>query len=204
MEGVRDYSAWRWLFILEGIATVVLALLSYFIIPDWPEKANFLNAEEKTLLLRRLAEDSGSAQMNNYDRKATKRVFLDPKIYIGYVLPDNPILSTAQRDSLTLISQSFLMFLSVTVTGYSISLFTPTILHGFGWSALRTQLMTIPIYIIAGCLTIIIAVFSDNMHHRYGFAMAGLMVATVGYVIVTTQAATKVTQLRPSLKRQLY
>ncbi|ETN40994.1 uncharacterized protein HMPREF1541_02926 [Cyphellophora europaea CBS 101466] len=161
MDNVRGYSAWRWLFILEGVATVLLALVSYFIIPDWPENAKFLQPGETVLLRRRLLEDSGPAQMDTYDRKATRRVFLDPKLYLG-----------------------FLMFLSVTVTGYSISLFTPTILHGFGWSALRTQVMTIPIYITAGCLTIIVAVFSDHAHHRYGFAIAGLAVSTVGYIIL--------------------
>jgi hypothetical protein len=59
------------------------------------------------------------------------------------------------------------MYLSVAVTGYSISYFTPTILHELGWTALRTQVMTVPVYVCAGRVTIIVAVFSDLLRHRY-------------------------------------
>ena len=36
MQGVRNYGGWRWIFILEGIATVVIAFASYWLVPDWP------------------------------------------------------------------------------------------------------------------------------------------------------------------------
>ena len=39
--------------------------------------------EEKTLLLARLNADTGDAVMDRLDKKAAKRIFSDPKIYLG-------------------------------------------------------------------------------------------------------------------------
>ena len=86
MNGLAGYSGWRWIFIIEGLATVVLAIIAKFIIVDWPESATFLTETERALLIRRLAEDQGAARMNRLDRKSLKRVFSDPKVYLGYFL----------------------------------------------------------------------------------------------------------------------
>lgn len=83
MAGIGGYNGWRWIFIIEGLATVVLAVVSKFIIADWPETAKFLSEEERALLIRRLASDQGEARMNHLDRKAAKRAFSDVKIYLG-------------------------------------------------------------------------------------------------------------------------
>ena len=84
LDGVAGYSAWRWIFILEGIATCVAAGLAFLVLPDWPQDATFLSEEEKYVLLRRLAEDAGEAKMERLDSKSVRRIFSDPKIYLGY------------------------------------------------------------------------------------------------------------------------
>src|ERR1700760_77745 len=42
MDGVAGLAGWRWIFILEGIATVLVALLAFFFVYDFPETASFL------------------------------------------------------------------------------------------------------------------------------------------------------------------
>lgn len=88
MGGLGGYEAWRWIFIIEGLATIVIGAISKFWIVDWPETAKFLTDEERALLVQQLASDAGSAQMNTLDKRAARRVFLDWKIYCGtlYVL----------------------------------------------------------------------------------------------------------------------
>jgi MFS family permease len=83
MDGVAGYSGWRWIFIIEGLVTVAAALVSKFLIVDWPEKSRFLNDEERRLLLARLQEDRGEARMDRLDRSARGRVVRDIKIYLG-------------------------------------------------------------------------------------------------------------------------
>jgi hypothetical protein len=83
MDGVGGYSGWRWIFIIEGLLTVVTGIAAKFLVVDWPETSTFLNDEERALLLRRLSEDRGEAQMNRFDKPAAKRTFSDVKIYLG-------------------------------------------------------------------------------------------------------------------------
>ncbi len=87
MDGVCGYSAWRWIFILEGIATCLAAGVAFVVLPDWPQDATFLSEEERYILLRRLADDAGEAKMERLDSKSVKRIFSDPKLYLGYVKP---------------------------------------------------------------------------------------------------------------------
>lgn len=54
MDGVGGLAGWRWIFILEGIATVIVAVLSFFILHDFPETASFLTEEERALVIFRL------------------------------------------------------------------------------------------------------------------------------------------------------
>ncbi|KAL4742864.1 major facilitator superfamily domain-containing protein [Aspergillus similis] len=166
MDGIGGYKAWRWIFILEGLATVVIAITAKFIIVDWPESATFLDEEERACLLRRLAEDQGEAQMNRFDKKAMKRTFSDPKIYLG------PI-----------------MYFGIVNTGYAVSFFTPTILQQLGWTSIRAQVMSIPIYVVAMVVTLSTAWLSDRLAHRYAFTLAGVLIATIGYVMLLSQSS---------------
>jgi hypothetical protein len=83
MKGVRGYSAWRWIFILEGTGTCVLAAAAFFIIPDWPEDAKFLKLDERTLLIRRLSQDCGETRMDSLDKRLPSEPFQIQKYISG-------------------------------------------------------------------------------------------------------------------------
>lgn len=54
MDGVGGLEGWRWIFILEGIATVIVAVMSFFLLYDFPETASFLTEEERAFVVFRL------------------------------------------------------------------------------------------------------------------------------------------------------
>ncbi|KAL6242109.1 hypothetical protein RBB50_011021 [Rhinocladiella similis] len=161
LDGHAGYSGWRWIFIIEGVATVLIALVGTFIIPDWPDTAKFLNEEERKLLNARLRADTEGVTMNRLDKKAAKRAFSDPKIYFG-----------------------ILIFLGITVTTYSVVFFLPTILKQLGWTSIRAQVMSIPVFIVAAVLTITAAFLSDYIQRRYVVLMTGCTLAIIGYAIL--------------------
>jgi len=84
MNGMRGYSAWRWIFILEGVLTCLVAFLFFFIIPDFPEDAKWLTEEEREYVKARLRVDQGRSAA---DRQITMRdvvnVFKDYKVIVG-------------------------------------------------------------------------------------------------------------------------
>ena len=47
IEGLRGYQGWRWIFILEGIATVLIALTSMIFLPADISSAKFFTDEER-------------------------------------------------------------------------------------------------------------------------------------------------------------
>lgn len=83
MDGIGNYRAWRWVFILgklsaprmehcytrlmvlsEGIITCVVAASMYFLIADFPEDVKWLNTEEKAFVKQRLFEDVGDSRID--------------------------------------------------------------------------------------------------------------------------------------------
>ncbi|TVY13764.1 putative transporter protein, partial [Lachnellula arida] len=58
MKGVGGYNGWRWIFILEGLLTVVVAALSYLFIHNYPSTAPFLTEPERAFIQARLKGDS--------------------------------------------------------------------------------------------------------------------------------------------------
>lgn len=59
MDHVKGLRAWRWLFIIEGAITIVIAFASLFILPNFPRTTTWLTEEEKELAAWRLEEDIG-------------------------------------------------------------------------------------------------------------------------------------------------
>ena len=57
MDGIGGKPAWAWIFILEGLLTVVAGVLSFWIIQDFPDTAKFLTEAERTVVIRRLQSD---------------------------------------------------------------------------------------------------------------------------------------------------
>lgn len=81
-----------------------------------------------------------------------------------------------------------MMYLGVTNTGYAVSFFSPTILLQLGWTSVKAQYMTIPIYCFAFACTVCVSFLTDRLQHRYAFAMLGVFSSTIGYVILLLQS----------------
>ena len=68
----------------------------------------------------------------------------------------------------------------------SLAYFSPTIIQGYGHSALVTQLLNIPPYFCAFVFGMTVAGLSDHFGYRFPFAMLGSCISLVGFVILHT------------------
>lgn len=61
MDGVGGKAGWAWIFILEGLATVVIGVASFWCVYDFPDRARFLSEKDRARVVRRLALDAQSS-----------------------------------------------------------------------------------------------------------------------------------------------
>lgn len=83
MDGVGGLEGWRWIFILEGIVTVLVAIMSFFCLFDFPETASFLTEEERAFVVFRLKYQGHADQ--DQDSSSHVRVAEAEEFKWGYV-----------------------------------------------------------------------------------------------------------------------
>lgn len=59
---VYGMRGWQWLFLLEGLPSVLLGVLTFWLLPNSVENASWLSSSEKQAVLRELARDEGDAK----------------------------------------------------------------------------------------------------------------------------------------------
>lgn len=84
MDGVRGYRSWRWIFILEGICTILIGIAAFFLVADFPDEAKWLTEDERSWVLARTGRDKEMAQQ--VVAKDILRFFSDIKNILGGVI----------------------------------------------------------------------------------------------------------------------
>ncbi|KAH6611729.1 major facilitator superfamily domain-containing protein [Chaetomium sp. MPI-SDFR-AT-0129] len=161
MGGIVWENGWRWIFILEGIATVLVAVAAYGFIHNYPETATFLSEPERDFIRHRLAIDSDATRDERFTWNNVFSALGDPKSW--------------------LYGMSF-HFMSLPL--YTFSLFLPTIIKDLGYKAANAQLLTIPPYALAFVLTVGVAVLSERTNQRAIFIIGSAVLAIIGYIIL--------------------
>ena len=93
MEGVAGLSGWKWLFILEGIPSVLLGISVLFFLPDGPRDAAWLTTEERDWLeADRAQEDGRRLEAGGSDKLsslADARVWILIGLYLAVAIGTN-------------------------------------------------------------------------------------------------------------------
>ncbi|MHA7125228.1 MFS transporter [Janibacter indicus] len=77
MDGVGGLHGWQWLFVLEGIPTVLLGILIFFVLPNSPSRATWLSDDEASELTRRaVGEEAHVERVGAIVRNAMSKPFL--------------------------------------------------------------------------------------------------------------------------------
>lgn len=86
MDGYRGLRAWKWLFIIEGVVTIVVAFGAFFVLPNFPRTTMWLSEEERQLAVWRLEEDIGQDDWTDSKDQTfwhgAKLAFMDIKTYV--------------------------------------------------------------------------------------------------------------------------
>lgn len=64
MNGIAGLEGFRWIFIIEGLLTILVSVLVFMFIPDFPEKTKVLSIAEREHLLAVLHQDKGDQKLD--------------------------------------------------------------------------------------------------------------------------------------------
>ncbi|ROT38290.1 MFS general substrate transporter [Sodiomyces alkalinus F11] len=189
MDGVAGLEGWRWIFILEGIATVLVAAWAFWALHDFPETASFLTAEERAFVVWRLRyQDQRDAEADNNKLNAAGGAG-EPGVGAA---PARVAVPEAEEFKWRYVWDAFrdwqiwvniFVYWGIVCPLYGISLFLPTIIRTLGYTSSTAQLMTVPVYITAAVLAVIFAYLSDRVGKRSPFIVVFLCIMIVGFAM---------------------
>jgi len=74
-----DMPGWRWMLLIEGVVTVLMAAVAYFIFVDKPDEARWLSDAEKDWIANALAEEHAPAPTQS----SIKTALVDPRAWLA-------------------------------------------------------------------------------------------------------------------------
>ncbi|KAL5352780.1 hypothetical protein ACLOAV_002728 [Pseudogymnoascus australis] len=86
MDQASGLSAWRWLFIIEGIPSVLSSVAVFFYLPDYPETVKWLSVEERALAVERLRIQGSHGHGQSLTWAQAKETLTDWRLYAHYAV----------------------------------------------------------------------------------------------------------------------
>ncbi|RIA89648.1 MFS nicotinic acid transporter Tna1 [Glomus cerebriforme] len=161
LGGKLSLKGWQWLFLIEGVSTVIVAAFTYFLLSDYPENTKWLSDKERKFATERLKNDAGKAHIIQFDKKQLLAALKDWKVYMAML-------------HLCILSVPF----------YSFTLFLPTIVNGLGFDYVISQLLSVPPFFCASMSTLTVAILSDRMRVRGPFIITCSSIGIVDYILL--------------------
>src|ERR1700720_88493 len=158
LDGIMGLKGWQWLFIIEGVPSVLLAIVTWFYLTDRPAKANWLTPAQKAWLSSRLGSEIAAKQAAAH-------------LTLGQALASPKVLT------LSLIYFGFVCAL------YGMHFWLPQIVKAFGFSNAQTGFVTAVPYLFGTVAMILWARHSDATRERVMHVGAPLLLTAVSLAV---------------------
>jgi MFS family permease len=161
--------AWKYLFVVEGSGTLIVAFLAWWFLPYNGATASFLTSEEKELAHYRLQMDSSSVVGEEFNLREAAKILKHPTSWAVLLIQ---------------------VCLGVPLQG--VQLYLPVIVKRLGYSTVKTNLYTVAPNISGAAMLLILGFCSDFAKLRFPFVALGFAFTLTGFIIyacvnVTTQ-----------------
>jgi len=159
--GQGGMDGWQWLFLLQGIPTVLLGVAVLFYLNDSLAQAPWLTAEEKMAMQTALDEDEAQRSSGTHAVHSFGAVLRDWHVWmLGFI------------------------YFSIQMGVYAINFWLPSIIKSLGFESATTVgwLSAIP-YLFAGVFMVLVGRSADRRRERRWHLSAPLLMALVGLLL---------------------
>lgn len=158
LDGLLGLAGWKWLFILEGLPTVLLGLVTLRRLTDRPENADWLPPDRRAWLIETLERERVSVEAE-HSRLSVLRGLIDPRVL--------------------LLCVTYFAFGTVS---YSMGYFLPLIVKTWGMSNFAVG-WVVAVPSVIGILTMLSGSFiTDRIQNKRRILSLMLMIATGGFL----------------------
>ncbi|TNY19435.1 putative MFS transporter [Rhodotorula diobovata] len=165
IDSIGPYRSWRCIFIVEGLITMAIGLIAWFLMPDRPEACKWLTDEERALAEVRIkSENVGQSQAIDTLRKKA--------VLQGIFAPS------------TLVVAVIFMFNNITVQGVGfLYVLSPTIVKTIypNETTINLQLRTVPPYVVGAFVVLLTGYLSFKTRKRALYMVVCAPFVTIGY-----------------------
>ncbi len=156
LNGKANLTGWQWLFLLEGMPSILLGFVTLLYLTDRPDQAKWLTSDESEYLIERLRKEHEKKEERH--SLGLLQAFTNPRVLL-----------------------LCLLYFCIVVTGYGLTMNLPSIVQALGKSsALTTGLLSAIPNICAAIAMILIGSHSDRTHERRWHVAVSCFIGAVG------------------------
>jgi hypothetical protein len=134
----------QWIFIIEGLLTIVVSIGAFYFISNYPDKSHFLNDNERAFIQQRLTIDRDLTTSEGFTWANVAGALTDYKVWL-YALA----------------------YHSMSLPLYTLSLFLPTIITNLGYTAAAAQVILSPTNLLKPILTVLQVAYNPSIRARH-------------------------------------
>jgi MFS family permease len=159
MDGAGGLAGWRWLFILTGAVTFIVAIGAAFTLPDDPLSTRWLTPSERQLAHDRIQRDTVGNKGATSPYTGLREAAADPKLWLF----------------------AFMQHMHLAANGFKN--FFPTAVETLGFNQTITLTLTCPPYLIAGLISIFWSAHSGKKNERTWHITTAKAIAIFGFIL---------------------
>ncbi|KAF1836438.1 MFS transporter-like protein [Decorospora gaudefroyi] len=161
LDGKHGLEGWRWLFLLQGVFTVLVAAMAFFLLPNTPLQTRWLSQAERQLAHDRIQLDTTQKRDKVNVWKGLREAAVDYRTWIF-----------ALMQNLHLSANGFKNFL-------------PTVVQTFGFNTTITLVLTCPPYLLSAFASVAVSWSSGRFNERTWHITVSKAIAIVGFIVGT-------------------
>ncbi|KAL4802915.1 MFS general substrate transporter [Aspergillus unguis] len=174
LDGEAGLDGWRWMYLVQGLISCVVGIVTYWWMVDFPENARnsfyFLTETEAKIAVWRIQADRGDVVPEPFEVRKVLVNFADPKLY-GFAC----------------------MYFLLNIVSTALNYFLPQIIEsGLGFSSSESILLSTPPYYYAVLPVVLTSFISDTYCLRGPLIAFNALCLIAGYLMFGLPSSTSV------------
>ncbi|KAE8315070.1 major facilitator superfamily domain-containing protein [Aspergillus transmontanensis] len=159
LDKKHGLAGWQWLFLIQGVVTVGVALVAFFLLPNAPRSTQWLTAEERQLADERIKRDTTQREEGTSTWVGLREACMDYRTWI------------------------FALMCNLHLSANGFKNFMPTVVKTLGFNSTITLVLTCPPYLVATFTSVAVSWSSGHFNERTWHVTVSKALAIIGFAV---------------------